>query len=81
MASEKVIRDLGNGLILRQSTIQDMEDLVAFHCEHHPPPGAARWAEYIKAWIRDLMTKSHPTFKPGDFTVIVDTNIQKIVSS
>ncbi|MCK4786042.1 MAG: GNAT family N-acetyltransferase [Desulfobacteraceae bacterium] len=81
MASKKVIRDLGNGLILRQSTIQDMEDLISFHSEHHPPTGAASWAEYIKKWTHDLMTKAHPTFKPGDFTIIVDTNTQMIVSS
>jgi hypothetical protein len=62
MPSEETMRDLSNGLVLRRSTSQDTEDLVAFYCENHPPPGAPGWVEYIAAWIRGLVTKPHPTF-------------------
>ena len=35
----KLIRDLGNGLILRRSTVADTENLVAFHGDMHREPG------------------------------------------
>lgn len=81
MSNDGRIRDLGDGLILRRTTVGDIEDLVAFHCTHHPPPGAAGWVDYTEAWIRELMTGRHPTFNAEDFSVVIDTRTDEIVSS
>jgi GNAT superfamily N-acetyltransferase len=75
------IRDLGDGLILRRSTVADTEALVAFHADVQREPGEKEPEEYVGAWVRDLMERPHPTFNPGDFTIVEDTETGKIVSS
>jgi hypothetical protein len=35
----------------------------------------------VAAWTFDLLTKTHPTTKPEDFTIVEDTHTNKIVSS
>jgi hypothetical protein len=35
----------------------------------------------VAAWVQDLMQCPHPTFSPGDFTIVEDTGSGKIVSS
>jgi len=79
--SQKIIKKLDDGLILRCASADDAEELVDFNSEIHKDEGDDEPNEFIKAWVRDLMTKPHPTTKPGDFTVVVDTNSGKIVSS
>ncbi|HSJ56276.1 MAG TPA: GNAT family N-acetyltransferase [Anaerolineae bacterium] len=75
------IRDLGNGLLLRRSTPDDTEALVAFHSNVHTADDPPDEVALIAAWVRDLMTRPHPTFDPGDFTIVEDTNRGEIVSS
>ena len=79
--NQNIIRDLGDGLILRRSTPEDTEALVAFHGNLHQDPGQEGPEEYVAAWVRDLMEQPHPTFQPGDFTLVEDTNNGEIVSS
>ncbi|MEJ2732115.1 MAG: GNAT family N-acetyltransferase [Anaerolineae bacterium] len=79
--SHHIIRDLGDGLILRRSTAKDTEALVAFHGEVHRDPGAEGPEEYVVAWVRDLMERPHPSFDVGDFTIVEDTHSGAIVSS
>ncbi|MGD2207689.1 MAG: GNAT family N-acetyltransferase, partial [Anaerolineae bacterium] len=76
-----IIRDLGDGLILRRSTPEDTEALVAFHGDLHREAGAEEPEEYVAAWTRDLMSGGHPTFGLGDFTIVKDTRSGAIVSS
>jgi GNAT superfamily N-acetyltransferase len=78
---QNTIRDLGNGLILRRATITDTEKLVAFHGDVHREPGDTEPEEYVATWVRDLMRGDHPTFDPGDFTIVEDTHSGAIVSS
>jgi hypothetical protein len=75
------LRDLGNGLVLRKATPDDTEELVAFNTfiHRHQETGAPDLR--VGAWTRDLMTGTHPTFKPEDFTLVIDTRTAKIVSS
>ncbi|MBI2942419.1 MAG: GNAT family N-acetyltransferase [Chloroflexi bacterium] len=81
-ATEPVIlRDLGDGLILRRATRNDAEALAAFNGEVHRSPDATEPVEGIAAWTRDLMRGDHPTFAPGDFTVVEDTRTRAIVST
>jgi GNAT superfamily N-acetyltransferase len=79
--SENIIKDFGDGLILRQATVEDTEALVEFNGRIHADEGSDDPQEGVAAWVRDLMTLPHPTFDPADFTIVEDTTTGKIVSS
>ncbi len=81
MTSNKIVRDLGNGLVLRRAVVEDAEALAAFNAFIHGNPEENWLEERVRDWTMDLMTKPHPTFQPGDFTIVEDTNTGKIVSS
>ena len=80
MVEFSIPRDLGGNLALRRATRSDVDELVDFHGRI-----LSSWegeTEFrVGAWTRDLMTKPHPTFQVGDFTVVEDTTTRKIVSS
>ena len=76
-----VIRDLGDGLVLRRATAADVEAPTAFNAEVFRNEGAAEPNEPIAIWTRDLMQGRLPTFQVGDFTVVEDTHRGAIVSS
>lgn len=76
-----VLRDLGDGLILRRATVADTEPLVAFHAQVLRDPGAQEPDEGVITWSRDLMERDHPTFEVSDFAVVEDTRTGGIVSS
>lgn len=79
--SQPVLRDLGEGLILRRSTPADADALADFNSFIHNDSDQQERDEHIAAWTRDLLTRPHPTFDPGDFTIVEDTKSGKIVSS
>jgi GNAT superfamily N-acetyltransferase len=79
--SNQIIKDLGDGLILRRATPDDTEALVAFNGRVHADPDSEEEFKGVAAWVRDLMTRPHPTFDPADFTIVEDTAAEKIVSS
>lgn len=74
-------RELGDGLLLRSASPQDEEKLIAFNARIHSDAGPDQPDIYIGEWVRDLLTKLHPTFSPQDFTVVEDTRSGEIVSS
>jgi len=76
-----ILRDLGNGLILRRATVADTEPLAAFNADVLRDPGAEEPDEEVAAYTRDLMARDHPTFDVGDFTLVEDTRSGTIVSS
>jgi len=76
-----LLRDLGDGLVLRRATRADAEALAAFNCEIHCGPGSNDPPESVSAWVKDLASGDHPTFRPGDFTIVEDTKTGEIVSS
>ena len=77
--NKDIIRDLGEGLILRHGTPADEETLVKFNREIH---GEGEWDEKgLEDWTRDLISGDSPTFKPGDFTIVEDTATGEIVST
>ena len=80
MTTKKIIEDLGGGLVLRRANKADAEALVQFNGDLHADPGED-FAENVSEWVRDLMTKPHPTTKPQDFTIVEDTKTGEIVSS
>jgi len=76
---QNILQDLGNGLILRRSTPEDANALSEFNGRIHgdDPLDAQR----VAAWTRDLLTRSHPTLNPDDFTIVEDVSTGRIVSS
>ncbi len=76
---QPILRDLGNGLVLRRSTPEDAEALAEFNGRIHgdDPIDAQR----IAAWTRDLLARPHPTLNPDDFTIVEDISTGRIVSS
>jgi hypothetical protein len=67
-----VIRDLGDGLVLRRATPADAEPMAAFvgsvlRAQDGDGPSPA-----MTAWERDLMEGRHPSFRPEDATMVVD---------
>jgi len=74
-------RDLGDGLVLRRATPDDTEPLVAFHAAVHADAGPGSPDDWVGAWVRDLMSGRHPTFRPDDFTLVEETGNAAIVSS
>ncbi len=76
-----MLEDLGDGLVLGRATPADTEALVAFNAEIHRDAGMEGPNPYVAAWVQDLMGGGHPTFAPGDFTVVEETGSGEIVSS
>ena len=66
--------DLGNNLILRFARSDDVDALAEFN-------GRIFEDERVDQGIRGLMSGRHPTVKANDFTAVVDTGTNKIVSS
>lgn len=76
---QTILRDLGNGLIMRRSTHEDADALSEFNGRIHGD--SPRDAQRVAAWTRDLLTRPHPTFNPNDFTIVEETATGRIVSS
>jgi len=74
-----ILRDLGNGLILRRSSAADAELLADFNAQIHGEDEMDRIR--LSAWTRDLLAKPHPTFHADDFTVIAEVETGRIVST
>jgi GNAT superfamily N-acetyltransferase len=79
--TQTILRDLGDGLILRRSSPTDAEALADFCGRIHSDAGFDQPDLYIAAWTRDLLTRPHPTFNPDDFTVVEETSSGRIVST
>jgi hypothetical protein len=77
--TKKIIRDLGDGLILRHASPEDADALSQFNGEIHAENEVDR--PYLMAWTRDLLTRPHPTLTPEDFTIIEEASTGRIVSS
>jgi RimJ/RimL family protein N-acetyltransferase len=80
-----ILRDLGDGFVLRRAQPEDAEAIAAFNARvHHSPGGPFERREPhagIAAMTRDLMSGNHPACGPGDFTVVEDTGTGSVVSS
>ncbi|HPH96882.1 MAG TPA: GNAT family N-acetyltransferase [Anaerolineaceae bacterium] len=74
-----IIKDLGDGLILRRSNQGDTDALAAFNGKIHPDNEAERMP--IEDWTRDLMEGENPGFNPDGFTIVEDKASGQIVSA
>jgi hypothetical protein len=75
---QTILRDLGDGLVLRRSTSQDADALAEFNRAIHSDN--EQDGQCLADWTRDLLT-AHPTFHPDDFTVIGETATGRIIST
>jgi hypothetical protein len=76
---QTILRDLGNGLVLRRSTSEDAETLSEFNGRIHGDDPLE--AQRIAVWTHDLLARPHPTLRPDDFTIVEEVSTGKIVSS
>ena len=76
-----IIRDLGDSLVLRHATQDDIEALAQFNSFIHKDFGATDPADEIGWWTRDLMRGDHPTTKAEDFLIVEDTRDGSIAST
>lgn len=79
MQDKLFIRDLGDGLVMRRSTVADADALADFNAKIHGNNEAD--GVRVAAWTRDLLTRPHPTFEAADFTIVEETASGRIVSS
>lgn len=77
--SKTILRDLGDGLILRRSTSGDADALVEFNSALHSDN--EQDGRCLASWTRDLLSGSHPTFRSDDFTVVEESATGRIVST
>ena len=73
--------NLGDGLVLRRSSVADAEALSDFNARVHSDEGPDKPDQRVWAWTHDLMTKPHPTFQTSDFTIVEDVDKVQIVSA
>jgi len=77
--TDKVIRDLGEGIIIRHASLEDEQALVDFSIEVH---SEGDWdGKGLEDWVRDLISGKGPTFNTDDFTIVENTTNGEIVSS
>ena len=74
-----ILRNLGNGLILRRSSPADSTALAEFNARIHGQPEKPDLR--VAAWTQDLLRGDHPTMGADDFTIVEDATSGKIVSS
>ena len=78
---QNVIEDLGDGLIMRSARREDADALADFCAKTfiHEESGTEAW--WIANWIRDLVSKPHPTLNIDDVIVVEDVANNRIAST
>jgi hypothetical protein len=74
-----VLRELGDGLIIRCSDPADAQALADFNVGIHAENDIEKIA--LADWTLDLISGKGPSFGTGDFTIVEDTASGEIVSS
>ena len=80
MEKQKSI-DLGNDLVLRRASLDDMERVANFNARIHSDDGPDQPEESIAVWTRELFNGTHPTCTPNTVTVVEDTSTGELVST
>src|SRR5262249_4031632 len=80
-AAPIMLRDLGDGLIMRRATEADAERLGEFNADVLRNQDAPDPAPWMNAWTQDLIRGRHPTFRADSAVIVEDTRKKSIVSS
>jgi len=75
-----VKRELADGLVLRTSTPADAEAMAAFVGDVLRAQDSDEPNRQLAAWTRDLHEGRHPSFRPGDCTIVAEAATGAIVS-
>lgn len=81
MADNAYRRDLGDGLLLRWSTAEDVEQVAAVYAYAFRDSAEASLNWHVPHWTRDMFSGRHPHITPRDFAVVEDTASHTIVAS
>ena len=76
-----MLRDLGDGLILRRATAGDAEALATFNADQLRGQDSPEPFAPLGTWTRDLLSGRHPTFTPEDGLIVEERKTGAIVSS
>jgi hypothetical protein len=79
--AHSILRDLGDGLILRRATPDDAEALAAFNAQIFRAAGSEQPNMGIAAWTQDLLSGDHPACGADDCTIVEEASTGAIVSS
>jgi len=77
----QVIRDLGDGLVLRRAGEEDVAALEHFSGAVQADPPHFAYDPHAALWARDLASGGHPRVAASDFTIVEDTKQHRIASS
>ena len=75
-----MIRELGGGLVLRANTPGDAEAVAAFVGDVLRAQDSDEPNRHLAAWTRDLHGGGHPSFRPGDCTLVAEAATGALVS-
>jgi len=67
-------RNLGEGLVLRWATTDDVQNLADFNFKQLNDPPNGEPALWLKDWTFELLNGQHPTTGRDDYTVVIDEN-------
>lgn len=81
MAHEAYRRDLGNGLVLRWSTPEDVERVATLYAQAFRPSAEAPLNWHVPIWARDMFSGRHPHIGPHDFALVEATQSGTVVAS
>src|SRR5512147_2055689 len=76
---KEILKELGDGLVMRRSTVEDADRLAEFNGKIHGDDPAD--AACVAAWTRDLLCAPPPDFNPDDFVIVEDSGTGEIVST
>jgi Acetyltransferase (GNAT) domain len=79
--AEIMLRDLGDGLVMRRATEADAERLGEFNADVLRGQDGRDPAPWMAIWTRDLISGRHPTFRADSALLVEDTRAKSIVSS
>jgi hypothetical protein len=81
MYNDDYTRELGDGLILRWSTPEDVERVASLYASVFRSSAEAPLNWHIPHWTRAMFSGRHPHIGPRDFAVVEDTTTGAIVAS
>jgi GNAT superfamily N-acetyltransferase len=74
-------RELGDGLTLRWSTPEDVEQVASLYAQVFRSSLDAPLNWHVPQWARNMFSGRHPHIGPHDFAVVEDTTTGAIVAS
>jgi hypothetical protein len=77
--AQEILKEMGGDLIMRRSSPADAERLPEFNARIHGEDPFD--ANGVACWVRDLLTRPHPTFSSDDFLIVEKKETGEIVSS